>query len=57
MPKKPNYDFEKRRKELERQKKKEAKREDRARRKSEGPDESGAEPIAVDGDQEQSTTV
>ena len=36
MPRKPNYDFEKRRKEQERAAKKEAKREERQRRKDEG---------------------
>lgn len=36
MAKKPNYDFEKRKKEQERQKKKEAKREERLARKREG---------------------
>ena len=35
LARKPNYDFEKRRKELDRQAKKEAKREEKARRKSE----------------------
>ena len=33
MPKKPNYDFEKRRKEQERKKKKDAKREERLERR------------------------
>jgi hypothetical protein len=36
VARKPNYDFEKRRKELDRQAKKDAKREDRLRRKREG---------------------
>jgi hypothetical protein len=45
VARKPNYDFEKRRKELDRQAKKEAKREDRLRRKREGATESG-EPSA-----------
>lgn len=36
MARKPNYDFEKRRKELDRKAKKDAKREDRLRRKREG---------------------
>jgi len=44
LPRKPNYDFEKRRKEQDRAAKKEAKREERQRRKDEGqpdqPDES-----------------
>ena len=40
MARKPNYDYEKRRKEMERQAKKDAKREERARRKLLGlPDE------------------
>ena len=44
MARKPNYDFEKRRKEQERQAKKEAKREDKLRRKREGiPDDDGIE--------------
>ena len=36
MARKPNYDFEKRRKEQERKAKKDAKREDRQRRRDEG---------------------
>ena len=36
MAKKPNYDFEKRKKEQDRQRKKEAKREERLARKREG---------------------
>ena len=36
MPKKPNYDFEKRRKEQDRKKKKDAKREERLLRKRDG---------------------
>ena len=36
MARKPNYDFEKRRKEQERKAKKDAKREDRLRRREEG---------------------
>jgi hypothetical protein len=40
LARKPNYDFEKRRKELDRKAKKDAKREDRARRRAAGlPDE------------------
>lgn len=40
MARKPNYDYEKRRKEMERQAKKDAKKEERARRKAAGlPDE------------------
>lgn len=38
MPKKPNYDFEKRKKEQDRRKKKEAKREERLQRKRSGQD-------------------
>ena len=37
MARKPNYDFEKRRKELDRKAKKDAKREDRARRRLDEP--------------------
>lgn len=36
MARKPNYDYEKRRKEMERQAKKDAKKEERARRKALG---------------------
>ena len=36
MAKKPNYDFEKRKKELDRKKKKDAKREERLQRKRDG---------------------
>ena len=46
MAKKPNYDFERRRKEQDRKNKKEAKREERALRKREG-DASG---VSEDGD-------
>ncbi|MEJ7811922.1 MAG: hypothetical protein WKG32_16035 [Gemmatimonadaceae bacterium] len=51
LARKPNYDFEKRKKELERQAKKNAKREDRQRRRSEGAtDESDeATPVAQEG--------
>ena len=41
MAKKPNYDFEKRRKELERKQKKDAKREERLYRKRNGLPEEG----------------
>jgi hypothetical protein len=41
VARKPNYDFEKRRKELDRQAKKDAKREDRLRRKREGGTDNG----------------
>ena len=47
MAKKPNYDFEKRRKELERKQKKDAKREERLYRKKNGLPEEG-EPGDVD---------
>ncbi len=47
MAKKPNYDFEKRRKELERKQKKDAKREERLYRKRHGLPEDGD---AVEGD-------
>jgi hypothetical protein len=40
LPRKPNYDFEKRRKEQDRAAKKEAKREERQRRKEEGQPEA-----------------
>ena len=51
VAKKPNYDFEKRRKEMERKKKKDAKREERLQRKRDGvaePDELA--PPAADED-------
>lgn len=49
LAKKPNYDFEKRRKEQDRKKKKDAKREERLlRRRDESPGEAGEED-AVDG--------
>ena len=48
MARKPNYDFEKRRKEQERRAKKDAKREDRLRRKREGVPEDGEEPVTTD---------
>ena len=55
MAKKPNYDFEKRKKEQDRKKKKDAKREERLARKRDGggdPDLDGIEPgpIAADDD-------
>ena len=44
MAKKPNYDFEKRKKELDRKKKKDAKREERLQRKRDGlPEEDSLE--------------
>ena len=46
MARKPNYDFEKRRKEMDRKAKKDAKREDKARRRSEGASEDPADPTA-----------
>jgi hypothetical protein len=42
MARKPNYDFEKRKKEMERKAKKDAKREDRAQRRNEAADETDA---------------
>jgi hypothetical protein len=55
LAKKPNYDYEKRRKELERKQKKDAKREDRLQRRREGTgdaldtaDDSGGESEATD---------
>ena len=44
VAKKPNYDFEKRRKELDRKKKKEDKREERLQRKRDGLPEESEEP-------------
>ena len=44
MPKKPNYDFEKRKKEQDRRKKKDAKREERLQRKRSGQDPDLTEP-------------
>jgi hypothetical protein len=54
LAKKPNYDFEKRKKEMDRKKKKDAKREERLQRKRDGlPDveegEEGAPEGAVEG--------
>lgn len=50
MAKKPNYDFEKRRKELDRKKKKEEKREERLQRKRDGlPDEPDESETQADG--------
>lgn len=49
MAKKPNYDFERRRKEQDRKKKKDAKREERLQRKRDGlPDEDGVAEGAED---------
>ncbi len=56
MAKKPNYDFEKRRKELERKQKKDAKRDERLSRKRTGGSEDGdiagddTVPVEVDGE-------
>lgn len=44
MARKPNYSFEKRKKELDRKAKKDAKREDRRRRREEGLPEDGDVP-------------
>lgn len=44
MPRKPNYNFEKRQKELDRQKKKERKREERDQRKRENQADGSVEP-------------
>ncbi len=49
MAKKPNYDFEKRRKELDRKQKKDAKRDERLLRRRAGGTEDG-EPVAGDVD-------
>jgi hypothetical protein len=46
LARKPNYDFEKRRKEMDRKAKKDAKREDKARRRSEGSAEEPIDPTA-----------
>jgi hypothetical protein len=56
LPRKPNYDFEKRRKELDRKAKKDAKREDRRRRRDEeaAKDVDGTPPAADEGDSQQS---
>lgn len=48
MAKKPNYDFEKRRKELDRKQKKDAKRDERLARKRNGTSEDG-DPVDEDG--------
>jgi len=55
LAKKPNYDFERRRKEQDRKKKKDAKREERLQRKRDGlPDlEEGAEGAAEGGTEPQ----
>lgn len=45
MARKPNYDFEKRKKEMERKAKKDAKREDRAQRRNEAANEREAPTI------------
>lgn len=51
MAKKPNYDFEKRKKELDRKKKKEDKRQDRLLRRQEGAADDMEEPAPqADGD-------
>ena len=50
MAKKPNYDFEKRRKELERKQKKDAKRDERLLRRRNGGGDEGDGLDAPDGD-------
>jgi hypothetical protein len=51
LPKKPNYDFEKRRKEQDRKKKKDAKREERLlRKRGDGEPEVDADGSVVEGD-------
>jgi len=52
MARKPNYDFEKRRKEMERKAKKDAKREDRLQRRREGAADEGGEPTPTTTDGE-----
>jgi hypothetical protein len=51
LARKPNYDFEKRRKELDRKAKKDAKREDRLQRKNE--EAQAPEPMPGDGEASQ----
>ena len=53
MARRPNYDFEKRRKELDRAAKKAAKLEERARRREEAASETSAEPAAGEVDDAQ----
>lgn len=50
VARKPNYDFERRKKEMDRKAKKEAKREERARRKAAGLPDEGEEGADVDSD-------
>jgi hypothetical protein len=50
LARKPNYDYEKRRKEMERKAKKDAKREDRLRRKRDGETGDGVDDLAGDGE-------
>ena len=57
LARKPNYDFEKRRKEMDRKAKKDAKREDRARRRSEGLPDEPAEPVEPGQEGDASTTT
>ena len=45
MARKPNYDFERRRKELDRKAKKDARKEEKERRKAEGGDQGGGPPM------------
>ena len=54
LAKKPNYDFERRKKEQDRKAKKDAKREERLQRKRDGiaDPEDGIEGVAADGDTE-----
>jgi hypothetical protein len=55
LAKKPNYDFEKRKKEMDRKKKKDAKREERLARKRDGTpelDEFGNPVVAQEGDED-----
>ena len=56
MPKKPNYDFEKRRKEQDRKKKKDAKREERLLRKR-GEGEPAEDGTVADADDETPVTA
>jgi hypothetical protein len=57
MARKPNYDFEKRRKELDRKAKKDAKRADRQQRRDERQSGDATAPASPTTDDEQSDTI
>jgi hypothetical protein len=57
MVRKPNYDFDKRRKEQDRKAKKDAKRADRQQRREQGLPEEGAEPASPPPGDEQPDVV